>query len=426
MADTIPGQQVINVGLPNESAGSDSLYTAFQKTKTNFATLFTNASPYNTFLTGAGISVASNAASRVVTITNTGVTNIVAGTNIVIDQSNGNVTISAASGGEGSGTVTSVGVTTAASSRLTAIGGPIVSSGNIVLDLATTGVTPGQYTYPTLTVDDYGRVTSIASAPSVGTVTSVGITPGAGIQVTGSPITSSGSINVINTGVTRLNAGAGILLSGANGNVTVSASLTGGTVTSVGVSSSTLTISGSPVTTTGTISINLPNALSLSGNVQAGNFISGGIISTTGNATVGNLSTAGLITATGNINGGNINTAGSILSSGTSGIGYAVGAGSTVTQGISRTTTVNINASTGSITLFSAAGNSNYTTFTVTNNKVAATDIVIINQKSGTDKYQAFVSNVSAGSFAVTFTDVSGTTTEQPVFNFAIIKGVAS
>ena len=32
----ISGLQVINIGLQNESTGSDSLYTAFNKTKDNF------------------------------------------------------------------------------------------------------------------------------------------------------------------------------------------------------------------------------------------------------------------------------------------------------------------------------------------------------------------------------------------------------
>lgn len=277
MADNIPGQQIINVGLPNESTGSDSLYTAFNKTKTNFSTLFSNASPYNTFNPGTGIGVNSNANTGTVTITNTGVTNILAGTNIVIDQSNGNVTISSTGGGNGGGgTVTSVGVQTASASRLTVSPGtPVTSSGNFVLDLATTGVAGGTYTYPTVTVDNYGRVTSIANANSVGTVTSVSVTPGEGIQVTGSPITATGNITVTNTGVTRLNAGTGILLSGSNGNVTVSASLTGGTVTSVGVQSNTLNVTGSPVTTTGIVQIELPNSITLSGNLTlpTGNII---------------------------------------------------------------------------------------------------------------------------------------------------------
>jgi len=278
MPDTIAGQQVINIGLQNESVGSDSLYVAFNKTKTNFATLFEQASPYNTFANGVGIGVNSNANTGTVTITNTGVTNILAGTNIVVSQANGNVTISSTGGGNGGGgTVTNVAIATGSTSRITVAGSPIISSGVITLDLATTGVTSGTYTYPTVTVDNYGRITSISNAASVGTVSSVGVTPGDGVQVTGSPVTTTGNITITNTGVTRLNAGAGILLSGSNGNVTVSASLTGGTVTSVGVQSTTLNVTGSPITTTGIININLPSSITLTGNVTAGNIVSNGI-----------------------------------------------------------------------------------------------------------------------------------------------------
>ena len=270
----ISGKQTINVGLPNESTGSDSLYTAFNKTQTNFDTLFNSASPYNTFTAGTGIATSSNSASGTVSITNTGVTSITAGTNIVIDQSNGSVTISAAGGGGGgSGTVTSIGVVSASSSRITTAGGPIVSAGNITLDLATTGVTAGTYTYPTMVVDSYGRITSISTGSSVGTVTSVGISPGSGIQVTGGPITTNGVINIMNTGVTRLNAGSGILLSGANGNVTVSASFAGGTVTSVGITSTSLTVSNSPITTTGTMTVDLPSNVIVTGSTSIGTFM---------------------------------------------------------------------------------------------------------------------------------------------------------
>lgn len=389
----ISGQQVILVGLQNESANSDSLYAAFNKTVTNFATLFSCASPYNTFVGNSGITVNTSPSSGTVYITNTGVTSLTPGTGISLSSSNGDITISSTGGGgNGGGTVTSVGVTTASSSRITVLGGPIVSSGNIQLDLGTTGVLAGSYTYPTMTVDSYGRVTSISSASSTGTVTSVAVNPGTGIQVTGSPITTSGTINITNTGVTRLNAGTGISLSSSNGNITVSTTTTGGTVTSVGVSSSTLTVSNSPITTTGTITVDLPSNIVLSGNITAGNLISYG----------------------------------AITSNNTGGVGYAAGAGGTVTQITSRTTGVTINKISGAITLVSAAGTSSYTTFTVTNSTVAATDVIIINQKSGTDKYEAWISNVAAGSFNVTFADTSGTTTEQPVFNFAVIKAVAA
>ena len=389
----ITGLQVIGIGLQNESTNSDSLFTAFNKTKDNFGILANYASPFSSFANGIGILIDANSTSNTVTITNTGVLSLTAGDgSIELTGSNGNITITSTGGGNGGG-VTSVGLTPVSSARLTVTNSPIISSGTISIDLAATGVIAGGYTYPSVSVDEYGRITSIANAASVGTVTSIGITPGTGIQVTGSPVTTSGNINITNTGVTRLNAGTGISLSGGNGNVTVSTTITGGTVTGVTVASTTLTVSGSPITTTGTITINLPTTITLTGNITGGNLISTGRI-TSANATAG--------------------------------IGYATGAGGTITQGTSRTTSVTINKMSGAITLFSAAGTSAYTTFTVTNSTVAATDVIIVNQKSGTDKYQAFVSAVAAGSFAITFSDISGTTTEQPVFNFAVIKAVAA
>ncbi len=108
------------------------------------------------------------------------------------------------------------------------------------------------------------------------------------------------------------------------------------------------------------------------------------------------------------------------------GYGTTAGAGGTVTQLASRTTGVTINTPSGAITLVSAAGTTSWQTFTVTNSSVAATDVVIVNQKSGTDKYMMHVTAVAAGSFAITFATTGGTTTEQPVFNFALIKGATS
>jgi hypothetical protein len=87
---------------------------------------------------------------------------------------------------------------------------------------------------------------------------------------------------------------------------------------------------------------------------------------------------------------------------------------------------VTLNKSSGTITLVSAAGSTSYQTFTVTNSFVAANDVVIINQKSGTDKMAMFVTTVAAGSFNITFATTTGTTTEQPVINFAVVKAVAA
>lgn len=289
----ITGQQVINVGLPNESANSDSLYTAFTKANVNFQTLFACASPYNTFTAGDGVNVV--ASNNTVTVTNTGVLNILAGTGVTVSGANGNVTISAnAGGGNGGGTVTSVGVNPVSNTRLTVTGSPVVSAGNINIDLATSGVTAGSYSNPNVSVDAYGRVTSIANGSIAGTVTSVGLTPGSGIQISGGPITSNGNITVTNTGVTRLNAGSGIALSGGNGNVTVSATSLGGTVTSVGVGSSTLSVSGSPIVNSGTITVNIPTNTTVTlGNVATGN------VTATGDVTVANISANTSITSTG-------------------------------------------------------------------------------------------------------------------------------
>jgi len=124
--------------------------------------------------------------------------------------------------------------------------------------------------------------------------------------------------------------------------------------------------------------------------------------------------------------GTSLTATGVIASTGTAGIGYATGAGGTVTQGTSRTTGVTLNKTSGAITLFSAAGSATAATFTVTNSTVAATDVIILNQKSGTDLYDLMVTAVAAGSFNITFRTTGGTTTETPVFNFAVIKGVAA
>jgi hypothetical protein len=122
-----------------------------------------------------------------------------------------------------------------------------------------------------------------------------------------------------------------------------------------------------------------------------------------------------------------ITATGSIKSShATNGIGYATGAGGTATQATSRTTGVTLNKACGQITLVSAAGSTSWQTFTVTNSAVAATDVIHVAQASGTDLYQIHVTNVAAGSFKISFATTGGTTTEQPVFNFAVVKGVSS
>ncbi len=125
---------------------------------------------------------------------------------------------------------------------------------------------------------------------------------------------------------------------------------------------------------------------------------------------------------------GSVTASGAILSSSaTGGIGYTTGAGGTVTQITSRTTGVTLNTVCGNIVLVSAAGSATPFSFTLTNSAIAAGDVVTVNQKSGTDVYTTqVVTAVAAGSCRITLANAAGTTTEQPVFNFQVHKGVAA
>ena len=106
-----------------------------------------------------------------------------------------NGTISATGGGGGGGTVTSV----TAGAGLT--GGVITTTGTIALGLS--GAVAGTYTYPALSVDTYGRITSISSGSPV-----TGISVNLPLQLTGSPLSPTISIQQASTaqvGATQLN-----------------------------------------------------------------------------------------------------------------------------------------------------------------------------------------------------------------------------
>jgi hypothetical protein len=62
--------------------------------------------------------------------------------------------------------------------------------------------------------------------------------------------------------------------------------------------------------------------------------------------------------------------------------------------------------------------------FTVTNTTVAATDVIIVNQRSGTaNSYIVSVANVAAGSFVIQVNNTLAVgVAEAPIINFAVIK----
>jgi hypothetical protein len=351
----ILGQQHIRVGAENDAANSDSLHTAFIKVEDNFNHLFTNSSQYTNFNADTGIAITKNATLGNVLIKNTGVVNMIEGTGIRLSGSNGDVVVSVV--GDSSGHlvagVTGVGVQ---STTLDVSNSPIISDGNIIVNLPTVeSIEAGEYTAPTVTVDQYGRITNIANSESVGTVSNLVVTAGTGIEITGSPVTTTGNIVVTNTGVLRLTAGPGIFLSSNTGNITVSATTTQiqGTVTRVGVLSDTLVVTQSPVTTSGNIVVELPDSITLSGNLEAsdisatGNLSVGGatVLETTlgviGNANVGNIGTH-VVIATGNITGANIDTAGVLTVTGNANVGNIGATRGVFTGNISVTGNANV------------------------------------------------------------------------------------
>ena len=176
---------------------------------------------------------------------------------------------------KGNGTVTAVGAT----SPITSTGGTSPSIGILQATTTTNGY---------LSSTDWNTFNNKTS--NTGTVTSISATGGTGISVTGSPITTNGTLNIINTApdqTVAINSGTGISVAGTYPTFSVTntapdqvVSLTGtgattvtgtypnftinstggsgggGTVTSVGLSAPTgLSVSGSPVTTSGTLAL---------------------------------------------------------------------------------------------------------------------------------------------------------------------------
>jgi hypothetical protein len=120
---------------------------------------------------------------------------------------------------------------------------------------------------------DGSEITASVPEPTVGTVTSVDLTASTGISVSGGPITTSGSITVTNTApdqVVVLTGAGTTSISGTYPSFTITSNdQFVGTVTSVGTSSP---ITGGPITTTGTIGIT-ESGVATDGYLSAANFV---------------------------------------------------------------------------------------------------------------------------------------------------------
>lgn len=112
--------------------------------------------------------------------------------------------------------------------------------------------------------------------------------------------------------------------------------------------------------------------------------------------------------------------------------GNLIGAtsGGTVTQGTSKSTAVTLNTESGQITLNGAAlAAAAEVSFTVNNDKISATDAVLVNHGSGgtAGSYLVQANSIAAGSFKITVANVSaGSLSEAIVVNFVAFKGASS
>ena len=109
-------------------------------------------------------------------------------------------------------------------------------------------------------------------------------------------------------------------------------------------------------------------------------------------------------------------------------IGYTTGG--TVTQATNKSTAVTLNTESGQITMNNAAlADGAEVTFQVNNDRVAATDVVVVNHGSaGTaGAYIVSANGIAAGSFKITVSNVSGgSLSEAIVINFVALKGASS
>ena len=150
---------------------------------------------------------------------------------------------------------------------------------------------------------------SYSGGTGTGNVASVGLLPGTGIGISGSPITGSGNITVTNTGVTQLTAGGGISGDSINGNVTITntgvRSIIANTGIAVNAASGNVTLTNTGVTSiiagqnvsisagTGAVTINATPGTAGVASITAGSGMS--VSGATGAVTLTNIGVTQLV-----------------------------------------------------------------------------------------------------------------------------------
>lgn len=110
-------------------------------------------------------------------------------------------------------------------------------------------------------------------------------------------------------------------------------------------------------------------------------------------------------------------------------LGYSSAAQGAVTQLTSKSTGVTLNKSAGRITMNNAllAGGASVV-FTLTNSKISANDIVVVNVSGGgtAGAYWPFVADMGAGSAAIgLYNNTGGNLSEAVIVNFAVIHAAS-